>query len=131
MKLSHAIILIALLTSQFASLAFGSAIVNGLCQFDKSTMIKEKLKKGQECINNGNYSGAKNYLNGVLKLDSNNAKAKELLAVCNNEGKPVTSPRSNSSSLNSTIVIETIHIVLLFMFLKLSYLSVLMVEQSH
>lgn len=47
MKLSHAIILIALLTSQFASLAFGSAIVNGLCQFDKSTMIKEKLKKGQ------------------------------------------------------------------------------------
>lgn len=99
MKLSHAIILIALLTSQFASLAFGSAIVNGLCQFDKSTMIKEKLKKGQECINNGNYSGAKNYLNGVLKLDSNNAK--ELLAVCNNEGKPVTSPRSNSSSLNS------------------------------
>lgn len=101
MKLSHAIILIALLTSQFASLAFGSAIVNGLCQFDKSTMIKEKLKKGQECINNGNYSGAKNYLNGVLKLDSNNAKAKELLAVCNNEGKPVTSPRSNSSSLNS------------------------------
>lgn len=78
MKLSHAIILIALLTSQFASLAFGSAIVNGLCQFDKSTMIKEKLKKGQECINNGNYSGAKNYLNGVLKLDSNNAKAKEL-----------------------------------------------------
>lgn len=79
MKLSHAIILIALLTSQFASLAFGSAIVNGLCQFDKSTMIKEKLKKGQECINNGNYSGAKNYLNGVLKLDSNNAKAKELL----------------------------------------------------
>lgn len=36
MKLSHAIILIALLTSQFASLAFGSAIVNGLCQFDKS-----------------------------------------------------------------------------------------------
>ena len=76
MKLSHAIILIALLTSQFASLAFGSAIVNGLCQFDKSTMIKEKLKKGQECINNGNYSGAKNYLNGVLKLDSNNAKAK-------------------------------------------------------
>ena len=101
MKLSHAIILIALLTSQFASLAFGSAIVNGLCQFDKSTMIKEKLKKAQECINNGNYSGAKNYLNGVLKLDSNNAKAKELLAVCNNEGKPVTSPRSNSSSLNS------------------------------
>ena len=101
MKLSHAIILIALLTSQFASLAFGSAIVNGLCQFDKSTMIKEKLKKGQECINNGNYSGAKNYLNGVLKLDPNNAKAKKLLAVCNNGGKPVASPRSNSSSLNS------------------------------
>ena len=100
MKLSHAIILIALLTSQFASLAFGSAIVNGLCQFDKSTMIKEKLKKGHECINNGNYSGAKNYLNGVLKLDPNNAKAKKLLAVCNNGGKPVASPRSNSSSLN-------------------------------
>ena len=101
MKLSHTIILIALLTGQSVFLAFASTSVNGICQFDRSTMIKEKLKKAQECINNGNYSGAKNYLNGVLKLDSNNAKAKELLAVCNNRGKPVTSPRSNSSSLNS------------------------------
>lgn len=76
MKLFHTIILIALLTGQSASLAFASTSVNGICQFDKSTMIKEKLKKAQECINNGNYSGAKNYLNGVLKLDPNNAKAK-------------------------------------------------------
>ena len=101
MKLSYAIILIALLTGQSASLAFASTSVNGICQFDKSTMIKEKLKKAQECINNGNYSGAKNYLNGVLKLDPNNAKAKELLAICNNGGKPVSSPRDNSSSSNS------------------------------
>ena len=101
MKLSYAIILIALLTGQSASLAFASTSVNGICQFDKSTMIKQKLKKAQECINNGNYSGAKNYLNGVLKLDPNNAKAKELLAICNNGGKPVSSPRDNSSSSNS------------------------------
>lgn len=101
MKLSHAIILIALLTGQSASLAFASTSVNGICQFDKSTMIKEKLKKAQEYINNGNYSAAKNYLNGVLKLDPNNAKAKELLAVCNNGGKPVASSRSNSSSSSS------------------------------
>ena len=84
-----------------ASLAFASTSVNGICQFDKSTMIKEKLKKAQEYINNGNYSAAKNYLNGVLKLDPNNAKAKELLAVCNNGGKPVASSRSNSSSSTS------------------------------
>lgn len=50
----------------------------------------EKLKKAQECSNNGNYLGAKNYLIGVLNLDPNNSKAKELLAVCNNGGKPVT-----------------------------------------
>lgn len=98
MKLSRAIILISLLTGQYSSLAFASTSVNGICQFDKSTMIKQKLKKAQECINNGNYSGAKNYLNGVLNLDANNAKAKELLAVCNNGGKPVNSPRDNSSS---------------------------------
>lgn len=82
MKLSYTIILIALLTGQSASLTFASTSVNGICQFDKSTMIKEKLKKAQECINNGNYSEAKNYLNGVLKLDPNNAKAKELLDEC-------------------------------------------------
>lgn len=40
------------------------------------------MKKTQECINNENYSRAKNYLNGVLKLDPNNAKAKELLDEC-------------------------------------------------
>lgn len=101
MKLSHAIILIVLLTGQSASLAYASTSVNGICQFDKSTMINQKLKKAQECINNGNYSGAKNYLNGVLKLDPNNAKAKELLAVCNNGGQPVASPRRNNSSSNS------------------------------
>lgn len=72
MKLSHAIILIALLTGQYASLANASTSANVICQFDKSTMIKQKLKKAQECINNGNSSGAKNYLNGVLKLDASN-----------------------------------------------------------
>ena len=86
MKLSHAILVVALLCFGDVSFANTSDFPELICQFDKSTMIKEKLKKAQECINNGNYSGAKNYLNGVLKLDPNNAKAKELLAVCNNGG---------------------------------------------
>ena len=101
MKLSHAILVVALLCFGDVSFANTSDFPELICQFDKSTMIKEKLKKAQVCINNGNYSGAKNYLNGVLKLDPNNAKAKELLAVCNNGGKPVASSRSNSSSSNS------------------------------
>lgn len=101
MKLSHAILVVALLCLGDVSSANTSDLPEWICQFDKSTMIKEKLKKAQECINNGNYSGAKNYLNGVLKLDPNNAKAKTLLAVCNNGGKPVASSRSNSSSSNS------------------------------
>ena len=101
MKLSHAILVVALLCLGDVSSANASDLPEWICQFDKSTMIKEKLKKAQECINNGNYSGAKNYLNGVLKLDPNNAKAKTLLAVCNNGGKPVASSRSNSSSSNS------------------------------
>lgn len=101
MKLSHAILVVALLCVGDVSSANTSDLPEWICQFDKSTMIKEKLKKAQECINNGNYSGAKNYLNGVLKLDPNNAKAKTLLAVCNNGGKPVASSRSNSSSSNS------------------------------
>ena len=84
--------MITLLTGLYAPLAYASTTANRICQFDKSTMIKQKLKKAQECINNGNYSGAKNYLNGVLKLDPNNARAKELLTVCNN------SSRSNSSN---------------------------------
>jgi len=101
MKLSHAILVVALLCLGDVSFANTSDLPELICQFDKSTMIKEKLKKAQECINNGNYSGAKNYLNGILKLDPNNAKAKELLAVCNNGGKPVASSRANSSSSNS------------------------------
>jgi len=98
MKLFYAIILIALLTGQYASLANASTSANVICQFDKSTMIKEKLKKAQECINNGNYSGATTYLKGVLRLDPDNTQAKELLAVCNNGGKPVTPSSSNSTS---------------------------------
>ena len=94
--------MIALLNVQCVTLTYASTNAIKVCQFDKSTMIKQKLKKAQECINNGNYSGAKNYLNGVLKLDPKNAKAKELLAICNNGGKPVTSPRSNTSYSNGT-----------------------------
>ena len=45
MKLSHAIILIALLTGQYASLANASTSANVICQFDRYTMIKQKLKK--------------------------------------------------------------------------------------
>lgn len=90
MKLSYIIILNALLIGQYYSLTFALTSVNGICQFDKSTMIKEKLKKAQECSNNCNYLGAKNHLIGILNLNLNNSKAKELLAVCNNGGKPVT-----------------------------------------
>lgn len=84
MRLSSTILVIALLCLSGISFANTSDSSELICQFDKSTMINEKLKKAQECINNGNYTAAKNYLNGVLKLDSNNEKAKELLAVCNN-----------------------------------------------
>lgn len=84
MRFSSTILVIALLCLSGISFANTSGSSELICQFDKSTMINEKLKKAQECINNGNYTAAKNYLNGVLKLDSNNEKAKELLAVCNN-----------------------------------------------
>ena len=80
MRLSSTILVIALLCLSGISFANTSDSSELICQFDKSTMINEKLKKAQECINNGNYTAAKNYLNGVLKLDSNNEKAKELLA---------------------------------------------------
>ena len=95
MKLSHAIIYIALLTGRYAPLVYASTSVNEIYQFDKSTMIKQKLKKAQESLNNGDYSGAKNYLNGVLRLEPDNAKAKELMAACNNGGGVATSSKSN------------------------------------
>ncbi len=84
MKLSHSIILIALLTGQSASLAYASTSASTLAlqQFDKSTMIKKKLADAQKFISNEDYIAAQNTLNSLLKLDSNNAKAKELLKVC-------------------------------------------------
>lgn len=89
MKLSHTIILIALLTGQSASLAYASTSASTLAlqQFDKSTMIKKKLADAQKFISNEDYIAAQNTLNSLLKLDSNNAKAKELLKVCASEIK--------------------------------------------
>ena len=101
MRIPYTILVIALLCLGDVSFANTSDFPELICQFDKSTMIKEKLKKAQGCINNGNYTAAKKYLNGIRKLDPNNVKAKELLAVCNNGGKPVASSRSNSSNSKS------------------------------
>ena len=84
MKFTLAFILIALLTGQDASLAYASTSASTLAlqQFDKSTMIKKKLADAQKFISNEDYIAAQNTLNSLLKLDSNNAKAKELLKVC-------------------------------------------------
>ena len=51
-------------------------------QFDKSTMIRKKLADAQKYIANEDYIAAQNTLNSLLKLDPNNAKAKELLEEC-------------------------------------------------
>ena len=45
MKLSHAILVVALLCLGDVSSANTSDLPEWICQFDKSTMIKEKLKK--------------------------------------------------------------------------------------
>ena len=84
MKYTLAFILIALLTGQDASLAYASTSASTLAlqQFDKSTMIKKKLADAQKFISNEDYIAAQNTLNSLLKLDPNNAKAKELLEVC-------------------------------------------------
>lgn len=102
MKLTKVTLLPAFLCLESICRANTSDFPNQLCQFDKSTMIKEKLKKARECINNGDYSTAKNYLRGVLRLDSTNAKAKELLDVCNNGGKSTTPSRSNGANKSTS-----------------------------
>lgn len=82
------------------ALEFNSAVV--VSQFDKSTIIQQKLKKAQECINGGNYTAAKGYIDGVLKLDKNNAKAKKLLEICNNGGQSKSSPKNIGTQSNTT-----------------------------
>ncbi len=59
-----------------------SASTLSMQQFDKSTMIKKKLADAQKFISNEDYIAAQNTLNSLLKLDPNNAKAKELLDEC-------------------------------------------------
>ena len=59
-----------------------SASTLSMQQFDKSTMIKKKLADAQKFISNEDYIAAQNTLNSLLKLDPNNAKAKELLEEC-------------------------------------------------
>ena len=101
MKLLYAVLTITFLCSTDSYYANASEPSGLICQFDKSTMIKDKLKKAQTCINNGNYSSAKNYLNDVLRLDPNNARVKELLRICNSGGKTQSAPRTNNSNYNN------------------------------
>lgn len=54
-------------------------------QFNKNAMIQQKLKKAQECLDNGQFASAQALLNGVLKLNPDNVRAKSLLAYCNEE----------------------------------------------
>ena len=51
-------------------------------QFNKSAMVQQKLKKAQACINSGQFVTAQTLLRGVLKLSPENARAKALLASC-------------------------------------------------
>lgn len=97
MKSIHIILLLPLFCFCNVTYATGNQSVSGVGQFDKSTMIKEKLKKAQECINTGNFTAAKSYLDGVLKLDPKNAKAKELLKICSSGGKSVASQRNENA----------------------------------
>lgn len=102
MKLFLAIVLAVLLVGTSKSFATSMSVINGVYQFDKNSMIQQKLKKAEECINQGNYTAAKNYLESVLKLDKNNAKAKELLLVCKNGGRSTTNRNSSSNSSSSS-----------------------------
>lgn len=76
------IILFMLAISGIPSIMKTSASTLSMQQFDKSTMIKKKLADAQKFISNEDYIAAQNTLNSLLKLDPNNAKAKELLEEC-------------------------------------------------
>lgn len=102
MKFSYIIAIITLFICINGSVAYGQSTTNSKSEFNKNTMIQIKLRKAQECIDKGDYNGAKIYLNGILNLDKNNAKAKQLLVICNNGGKSVqTAPTTLSLSKSS------------------------------
>lgn len=118
MRFFHIIVLIVLLLAQCDSLTFASTVINDVCQFDKSAMVKEKLKKAQKCINNGNFKSAKNYLYAALKLDPNNANAKLLLVDCNNcennhngsDDQSITSDYSKNNPSDSEFSVSNNHL---------------------
>ncbi len=89
MKFSFTIAIIVLFICINFPVVYAQSTTDLLCQFDKNSMIRSKLSKAQGCIESGDYDGAKSYLNGVLNLDKNNIKAKQLLAICNNRRKSV------------------------------------------
>ena len=76
------IILLIFGISGIPSIMQTSASTLAMQQFDKSTMIKKKLADAQRFISNEDYIAAQNTLNSLLKLDPNNAKAKEMLEEC-------------------------------------------------
>lgn len=100
MKPIHLFLVLSLFTVFDVSLANSYYCGDLICQFNKSTMVNQKLEKAQECINKRNFTAAKNYITGALKLDPNNSKAKELLAICNNEGNQKVSSSSNNKKSN-------------------------------
>ena len=100
MKPIHLFFILSLFFVFDVSLANSYYCGDLICQFNKSTMVNQKLEKAQECINKRNFTAAKNYISGALKLDPNNSKAKELLAICNNEGNQKVSSSSNSHKSN-------------------------------
>ena len=101
MKFSYTIAIIALFVCIIAPTGYAQSTTNSQSQFNRNTMIQIKLRKAQECIDKGDYIGAKINLNGVLNLDKNNVKAKQLLVVCNNGIKSVQ-PVSTTLSLSKT-----------------------------
>lgn len=83
MKIKVSIIIFLIFgISGIPSIMKTSASTLSMQQFDKSTMIKKKLADAQKFISNEDYIAAQNTLNSLLKLDPNNAKAKELLDEC-------------------------------------------------
>lgn len=88
MKIKVSIIILLIFgISGIPSIMKTSASTLTMQQFDKSTMIKKKLADAQKFISNEDYIAAQNTLNSLLKLDPNNAKAKELLDECESELK--------------------------------------------
>ena len=76
------ILTLVLLTSSMSVQADITFRQETFLQFNKTAMIQQKLKKAQECLNDGQYATAQTLLYGVLKLSPDNVKAKSLLESC-------------------------------------------------